>query len=530
MENLILIYLVKTSVALALFFGLYLLLCRQDTFLVAKRFYLLASLLFSASIPFITVHFSADEKPNIPTSWLSEVVVVPFSSQTHEKAQLFDWQNMLVAVTFLVSLVLLIRFGLQLFEVFRLKYRHLSRKANGYTVVSISDGKVSPFSFFKWVFAGANAWEQDAGNEILQHELVHVTQWHSVDVMLSELFCIVFWWNPVVWLYRREIRINHEYLADRGVLQTGYNPQQYQYLLLQTLTITNRIPINNHFNISQLKQRIAMMNKKKSPWLSATKYLLVMPLAGLLIAGNAVKASQIKILNEIAENTAIGKSIQNAQDQDEKIQTKNDLEQAETASSDESKTSGNQEKNASLDEQQKETKKTKAFVGVEQMPQFPGGEMALMDYLSKNIRYPETAAKNGIQGRVTVRFIVDETGAVTDVVVIKGLNPSCDQEAMRVVKAMPKWIPGKQKGEAVPVYYTLPISYRLKGPEKPKLESQNLLIIVDGQEISQEEFKKIDPATIQSVNILKSKSATEVYGEKVKNKDGVIVIRLKKDN
>ncbi|MBP1616619.1 MAG: Outer rane transport energization protein TonB [Bacteroidetes bacterium] len=458
MENSILIYLVKASVALALFFGLYLLLFRRDTFLVTKRICLLASLLFSALIPFITLHFSADENPRIPTSWLSEVVVVPFSNENQETMQALDWQSTLVATLFLVSSLFLIRFGLQLFEVFHLKYRNLSQKATGYTLVQISEKKVSPFSFFKWIFAGANAWELDTENEILRHEMVHVKQWHSIDVMLSELFCIAFWWNPVVWFYRREIRINHEYLADRGVLRVGYNPQQYQYLLLQTLTITNRIPINNHFNVSQLKQRIAMMNKKQSPWLSATKYLLFLPLSVLLIAGNAVKASQIKILNEIAENTAIGKSIQNTQDHDEKIQANNDLEQAEA----DRKASNNQEKNIALGDQQKEAKKAKAFTGVEQMPQFPGGAQAMMDYLSKSIRYPEVAAKNGIQGRVTVRFIVDETGAVTDIAVIKGLDPSCDQEAIRVVKAMPKWIPGKQKGQAVPVYYTMPISYRLE--------------------------------------------------------------------
>lgn len=530
MENSTLIYLVKTSVALVLCLGLYLLLFRRDTFLLTKRIYLLASLLFSALVPFITVHFATDEKPRIPTSWLSEVVVVPFSNQNLATTKAFDWQSMVVGSLLAVSCIFLIRFGLQLFEIFSLKYRNLSRKSENCTLVQISENKISPFSFFKWIFVGKNGWEQGVESEILRHEMVHVKQWHSVDVMLSEIFCIVFWWNPAVWLYRREIRINHEYLADRGVLRMGHNPQQYQYLLLQTLTITNRIPINNHFNISQLKQRIAMMNKKQSPWLSATKYLLLVPFVGLLIAGNAAKASHVKILNEITDNAAIGKSTPNPQAQDEKIPTKNILEQAETAGSSDSKSTSYQEDNASLSEQQKESKKTKAFMMVEQMPQFQGGEKALMDYLSKSIHYPEAAAKNGIQGRVIIRFIVDEAGGVTDVEAIKGLDPACDQEAIRVVKAMPKWIPGKQNGEAVPVYYVLPIAFSLQGEKESKPDYKNLLIIVDGHEISQEEFKKIDPATIQSVNVLKSKSAIEVYGEKVKNKDGAIVIQLKKEN
>lgn len=104
----------------------------------------------------------------------------------------------------------------------------------------------------------------------------------------------------------------------------------------------------------------------------------------------------------------------------------------------------------------------KPFVGVEQMPQFPGGEAALMQFLSKNIKYPTIAAENGIQGRVTLRFVVSKTGNITDVTVLKGLDPSCDKEAIRVVKSMPNWIPGKQNGRNVPVYYTLPVSFRLQ--------------------------------------------------------------------
>ncbi len=104
----------------------------------------------------------------------------------------------------------------------------------------------------------------------------------------------------------------------------------------------------------------------------------------------------------------------------------------------------------------------KPFQAVEQMPQFPGGEKELMTYLAKNIKYPTIAAENGIQGRVTLRFVVSKTGDITDVSVLKGLDPSCDKEAIRVVKSMPKWIPGRQNGKNVPVYYTLPVKFTLQ--------------------------------------------------------------------
>ncbi len=104
----------------------------------------------------------------------------------------------------------------------------------------------------------------------------------------------------------------------------------------------------------------------------------------------------------------------------------------------------------------------KPFVTVEQMPTFPGGEAEMQRYIASNLKYPVVAQESGIQGRVTVRFVVSKTGAIEDVNVIRGIDPSCDKEAVRVVKSMPKWIPGKQNGLNVPVYFTLPIVFRLK--------------------------------------------------------------------
>jgi len=104
----------------------------------------------------------------------------------------------------------------------------------------------------------------------------------------------------------------------------------------------------------------------------------------------------------------------------------------------------------------------KPFVTVEQMPTFPGGETEMQKFIGQNLKYPVVAQESGIQGRVTVRFVVSKTGAIEDVTVIRGIDPSCDKEAVRVVKSMPKWIPGKQNGLNVPVYFTLPIVFRLK--------------------------------------------------------------------
>lgn len=101
------------------------------------------------------------------------------------------------------------------------------------------------------------------------------------------------------------------------------------------------------------------------------------------------------------------------------------------------------------------------LVGVEQEPQFPGGMEELMKFIKRNLVYPQKATDMGIEGRVTVRFVVNKNGDVSDIEILRGLDPVCDKEAMRVIRMMPKWIPGRQNGRAVPVYYTVPIVYKL---------------------------------------------------------------------
>ena len=113
-------------------------------------------------------------------------------------------------------------------------------------------------------------------------------------------------------------------------------------------------------------------------------------------------------------------------------------------------------------EEKPKEEETKVFDVVEQMPQFPGGQQALFEYLSKNIKYPVIAEENGVQGRVIVTFVVERDGSITDVKVVKSVDPSLDKEAQRVVKAMPHWIPGKQNGSAVRVKYTVPVTFRLQ--------------------------------------------------------------------
>lgn len=189
--------------------------------------------------------------------------------------------------------------------------------------------------------------------------------------------------------------------------------------------------------------------------------------------------------------------------------------------------------------------KKKANYSVEKMPQFPGGEVALLEFIKKNLHYPSAAAQVGIEGRVTVRFVVDTNGDVTDVTVIRSLSKACDDEAMRVVKLMPRWTPGSQDGKLVPVYYTMPIVYKLRKdnlgnssrkygngtntlPPSQSTVSKDPLVLVDGKPKPYSILKDtlfLNPANIEKMEVLKDPAAIAVWGSKGAN--GVILISTK---
>lgn len=173
---------------------------------------------------------------------------------------------------------------------------------------------------------------------------------------------------------------------------------------------------------------------------------------------------------------------------------------------------------------------------VEKMPQYPGGEKQLLNFISQNLKYPVIAQENGIQGRVILRFVVSNIGKVSDVVVLRSLDPSCDKEAVRVIKLLADWIPGEQNGEKVSVYYTLPIFYKLSaGNTNPLVDAnfrKTIVCLVDGvQQPIGFDFKSIKSENIASINVMKpdteERKAALIakYGEKASN--GVLIIKTK---
>lgn len=447
-------YFLKVNVAIVLFYAFYRLFFYKNTFFGWRRTALLCFFAVSAAVPLLNIQtWITEQEPMVAMADLYASVVLPELTIGTEAAPT-DWKSILseyanIAYWGIVAL-LMIRLVMQLAGIIHLACR--CRKVQiGNTNIHLLPKADGPFSFFHWIFIHPSSHTEEEFNEILTHEQTHARQWHSIDVIISELVCIFCWCNPFAWLMKREIRTNLEYMADARVLENGYDSKTYQYHLLGLSHQKAAATIYNSFNVLPLKKRIKMMNKKRTKGIGRTKYLMFLPLAALLmIVSNieAVARTTKKIAAEVIEavDAKTGQAVP-------------EVQAPQVAPLPEQDTKTVTYKGKVVD---KDTLDNPIFEVVEHMPEFPdGGMSALMEYLSKNIKYPEAAMKKGTQGRATVQFVVEKDGSITNVKILRGIDPELNKEAVRVISAMPKWKPGTQKGEAVRVKYTVPVMFRL---------------------------------------------------------------------
>ena len=424
------LYLLQVNVGLILFYALYKLVCTRDTFFRSRRFILIVSLVLPFILPFIDVREWLESRDRMImlthfdySAVLPEIVVGSEVAETGSRVfVLSEW----IGYLYLAGVVvLLVRLVVQAFSLYRLIVRMPEKEINGVRVKCLNDPS-GPFSFFGWIFMNPATVKEDELDEILTHEMAHVKQHHSVDVLLAEMVSICCWMNPFAWLLKREVRLNLEFLADRKVMEAGFATKSYQYHLLG-LAYNHKYGLSNNFNFSHLKQRIIMMNKKKSNGAGHIKYaLFVLPAFALLVAGN-ISCSQDASQTEDAKEEVVAPVSPEA-------------------------------KEAPADS----TAKEEVFMVAEQMPEYPGGMKEMLKFLQENVKYPENAMKNNVQGRVIVQFVVEKDGTPTEFKVLRSVDPDLDAEALRVMKAMPKWKPGMQKGQVVRVKFTVPVSFKLQ--------------------------------------------------------------------
>ena len=544
-----LIYDLKVAVLIAAFYFCYRLLMERDTMHRLNRIVLLSSILFSLVLPLcvITLHktIEVEQTPVIDTAELviTELGTVSPDLETAPSEESVNLlQPSIIFVIFIIGLVCrLLYIAKSYWQLCRMiKYSEQHSLEDGVTL-AVVDLSVAPFSWMHTIVLSRIDYEE-CNPSILAHERGHILQHHSWDIVFVEVLTALQWFNPVVWLLRRDLRTIHEYEADASVLSSGSDVSQYIQLLMRKAMGTKACALANGINNSTIKKRINMMLHNKSPRRNSLKLLALLPIVGVTLALNAETVTDVVYKNdEPQKQVPVKKGKRNATIKTGSNQGINIIEIVEPKSDDELKTYettlGESEPNvavlilntkkkgeepllivdnkiATIEQVRALPRDAVASVGtmreeaaissygekakygaliittvkhqkeiyneqisqpdvfdkVDEAPQFPGGMAGIMQYLSSNIRYPEDAREAGTQGRVIVSFVVEKDGSISNAKVAKPTYSSLDEEALRVVSAMPNWMPGKQNGEAVRVKYSVPVSFRLGNKEIPNVK------------------------------------------------------------
>lgn len=421
-------WMIFSTLATGLFYGLYCLTLRRDRWLQLSRAYLILTLGFS--LVFSLIQFPSQLFPSILSAVPTETTFltanlrdVVIEADPHVVSQTHILPLVYQVGLILSFLFLLIQMTLQLMSVMRLRRKHSIYCADdGFKIprgasLILPPDNTAPYSFFNQIVVGTQDLSDEEVRCILTHESLHVSRNHSIDLMVMRLLCCIAWFNPFAWLMLRELRAVHEFQADDASLG-ACGREDYLHLLYRQMTGTGYGHITNNFQSINIKKRIVMMNKTKKR-LGAWKLLVALPVVALLLVVGCKNAA-----NPEADSTA-------TQPQEIVANTNDTIYDGMN-------------------------------LPVEVDPMFPEGMESLYKYLAENIHYPEQAKREKIQGKVYIGFVIEKDGSIVDAKVIRGIGGGCDEEALRVVNAMPKWMPGKVRGENVRVQFNLPVVFKLK--------------------------------------------------------------------
>ena len=424
-------WMIMSTLATGLFYALYLWLFRRDRWFDLSRAYLSIILGFCSLFPWFQLPASV-----MSSTPATEFLMTVDNPETYvvgnipmEEPELSLKLDIIPSIYFggvaLMLAILIIQLTAQAVRIRRLRREYpVYGRANGFDIpkgalLILVPDNTEPYSFFKHIVVGTRGLDEEEMRCILAHESVHVSRSHSIDIVCMRVSCCVLWFIPFAWMMLHELRAVHEYQADAAAAD-GDN-KDYLRLLYRQTTGFGYGHITNKFNSINIKKRIVMMNKTKSRF-GAWKMLAALPVAALLMMVGCKPATEKAVDQEEIPFEYSG-----------------------------------EDKSAPMD-----ADTDQVFQVVEVDPEFPGGMEALTKYLSENIKYPEQAKKDKIQGKVYISFVVEKDGSVADAKVLRGIGGGCDEEALRVVNAMPKWTPGKQRNTPVRVQFNLPIVFKLQ--------------------------------------------------------------------
>lgn len=562
MLGLFFIYSLKVALCLTAFYLLHKLLLSHEKLHVFNRCSLLGIVVLSLIVPCIKVVLN---EPNVVNEGMVIVEELIISAEIVAEAEH-------TGLTLLQTIFLVYICGVAIFllrEVISLiRLRSLIKKGDVVerherAVVLVLDEDIAPFSWFNYIILSRKDYEENP-REIIIHEIAHMRLYHSADIMLCNMLIILQWFNPAAWLLRRELQDVHEFEADEAVINEGVDAKQYQLLLIRKSVGERLFSMANNLNHNSLKRRIKMMKTKNSNRWQCAKALAVIPVAAVAIVAFASPKVEQAAQKVVAESEEIVKSVTNDMIQTESQASNTAIVESSSIVADTPQTSSEQSATTEKNDTTAKDKSVSGEVNVSkvQMPTFPGGQKAMMQYLAENVKYPASAREKKLTGRVIVQFVVEKDGSITETKVMKSVAPELDAEALRIVNSMPKWTPGMQDGKIVRVKFFIPVIFSdgeshktekkaettaisLKGG-KMKINDETVtknadeiviispepmkkaqpLYIIDGKEATSLDVGKTPVENIEKMEVLKDKTAIDKYGEKGKN--GVVVITLKK--
>jgi TonB family protein len=416
--NTLVIYMFKAAIYLSAFYLFYAVLLSRDTSYIRNRAFILISLACAMILPDFTLQNIKSFDLQFFGKYLSDVLITGSPGSPAKVKNLFSAMSAFNLVSLVYMTGTAIFFLKLIGDLINLWFLILRQKDHDNRIIRFHGFNTAGFSAMGYVFINTKL-SPDEAVEIIKHEQNHLKRNHFIDIIFIEIIKAFQWFNPAVYLFNRSLRAVHEYQADQECITSGIPVVNYQSLLLNQVFKTNTFTLTNSFsNPSLIRKRMMMMTKKRTSALASTKLLFVIPVIGFVFL--TVSAFG-KISNSQSQPASSGIT--------DLIEQPNDIE---------------------------------PYVSVDEMPVFKGGDEALLKYLAENTTYPENAKMNNIQGRIIVRFSISATGTVNRVSILKGVDPDLDAEAIRVVNTLPAFIPGKQGGKAVPVWYMVPITFTLK--------------------------------------------------------------------
>ena len=504
--------LILTFLATMVLYFAYKLLFRNSNRFQLNRIILLTISVFAFALPFIRINLEGQHFQEM-TSFKEEMDVIFYSDAVIEETPV---EASTLSVTDIISYIyiigvvfLLMKFVYNIVKIYKIKAGKKIETIDDVNFIYTNESHI-PFSFLKNIYIP----KDNLDAMIIKHEMSHVKNYHSVDVILMEIMIAFQWFNPFIRMIKNELKSNHEFIADSEAIKDEDEKSNYMMLLLQQCTADDFSTIANNFSFLLTKKRISMITKNQKVKGSVIKVLLTLPVFALLILLNTqcdnVKPNEDKQQTPAVENKAegeVGNLAGRIIFSDEKpfpcanVALEKDGKVVYSVTADEN---GNYEfksipagtynlktfyegyttmiiegfnipankfafqnlyllKQDDADEtssQKPQVTQDTIYRVTEVMPEYPGGPNEMMKYLQENIKYPQSAKDNKIEGRVFVTFVVEKDGSISNAAVLRGIDKECDAEALRVVSSMPKWNPGQQDGKNVRTQFTIPIIYK----------------------------------------------------------------------